>query len=113
MRAIPTAPTLVLVGLLAGSAPAIAQGSPPVAPAPPVPEATVLPGAGGPPPLSPGLDVTPPRPNEEKDGKTIVKRWWFWSALGVAVATSVVILVLADRGPFAPNTTLGNREFQP
>jgi hypothetical protein len=42
-----------------------------------------------------------------------VKQWWFWTALGAAVATSVVILVLVDRGPSAPNTTLGNREFQP
>jgi hypothetical protein len=42
-----------------------------------------------------------------------VKQWWFWTALGAAVATSVVILVLADRGPSTPNTTLGNQEFQP
>jgi len=29
------------------------------------------------------------------------------------VAASVVILVVADRGPSAPSTTLGNKEFQP
>ena len=112
MRAIPTAPTLVLAGVLAVSAPAFAQGGQPSAPAPPVPQAAVLPGASVPPPVSPGLDVTPPSPTE-KGGKPIVKQWWFWTALGAAVATSVVILVLVDRGPSAPNTTLGNHEFQP
>jgi hypothetical protein len=43
----------------------------------------------------------------------MVKQWWFWTALGVAVATTVVILVLTDGGPAAPNTILGNREFRP
>jgi hypothetical protein len=42
-----------------------------------------------------------------------VQQWWFWAALGTAVAASVVILVLADRRPPAPNTRLGNHEFQP
>ena len=78
-----------------------------------MPEAAVLPGPGAPPLVSPGLDVTQPSPTEEKTGKSIVKQWWFWTAVGAAVAASVVILVVADRGPSAPNTTLGNREFQP
>jgi hypothetical protein len=112
LRAIPTAPTLVLAGLLAVSAPAFAQGGPPSAPAPPVPQAAVLPGASAPAAVPPGLDVTQPSPTG-KSGKPIVKQWWFWTALGAAVATSVVILVVADRGPSAPNTTLGNHEFQP
>jgi hypothetical protein len=113
LRAIPTAPTLVLAGLLAGSAPAFAQGDPPAAPASPVPEAAVLPSASVPSPGSPGLDVTQPSPTEKSGSKPIVKQWWFWTALGAAVATSIVILVLADRGPSTPNTTLGNQEFQP
>ena len=113
MRAIPTAPTLVLAGLLAGSAPAFAQGGPPATPVPPVPEATVFPGASAPPPASRGLDLTQPSPTEKSSSRPIVKQWWFWTALGAAVATSIVILVLADRGPSAPNTTLGNQEFQP
>lgn len=111
MRDMLTAPTLVLAGLLAGSAPAFAQGNLPAAS--PVPEAAVLPGASAPPPTSPGLDVTQPSPTQEKAGKPMVKQWWFWTALGAAVATTVVILVLADRGPSAPNTTLGNQEFRP
>ena len=113
MRPLPTAITLALAGLLAGSAPAFAQGSLPATPASAVPEASVLPGAGAPAPVSPGLDVTQPSPTEEKNRKPIVKQWWFWTALGTAVAASVVILVLADRRPPAPNTTLGNHEFQP
>lgn len=113
MRAIPTAPTLVLAGLLAGSAPAVAQGGPPAASAPTVPEAAVLPAVSAPPSVSPGLDLAPPPPNDERAGKPIVKQWWFWTGLGVAVAATVVTLVLADRGASAPNTTLGNREFQP
>jgi hypothetical protein len=63
--------------------------------------------------MSPGLDVTHPSPAGEKTGKPIVTQWWFWTALGAAVAVSVVILVVADRRPSAPNTTLGNHEFQP
>jgi hypothetical protein len=63
--------------------------------------------------VSPGLDVTQPSPTEEKASKPIAKQWWFWAALGTAVAASVVILVLTDRGQSAPNTTLGNHEFQP
>ena len=113
MRAIPTAATLVLAGLLAVSAPAFAQGGPSAAPIPPVPEAAVLPGASAPPAVSPGLDVTQPSPAEKSGSKPIVKQWWFWTALGAAVAASVAILVLADRRPSAPNTTLGNQEFQP
>ena len=113
MRAIPTAPTLVLAGWLAAPAPALADGNPPAAPGPPAPEATAMVGAGEPPAASPGLDLTQPSSSEEKAGKPLVKQWWFWTALGVAVATSVVILVATDRGSFAPKTTLGNREFQP
>jgi hypothetical protein len=112
LRAMPPAITLVLAGLLAGPAPVLADGSRLATPAASVPEAPVLPGASAPPPL-PGLDVTQPSPTEEKTGKPIVKQWWFWTALGTAVAASVVILVLADRRPPAPNTTLGNHEFQP
>ena len=108
MRAMPTAITLVLAGVLAGPAPVLADGSRLATPA-----ASVLPGASAPPPLSPGLDLTQPSPTEDKAGKPIVKQWWFWTALGTAVAASVVILVLADRKPPAPNTTLGNHEFQP
>jgi len=108
LRAMPTAITLVLAGLLAGPAPVLADGSRLATPAAPV-----LPGASAPPPLSPGLDLTQPSPAEDKTGKPIVKQWWFWTALGTAVAASVVILVLADRRPPAPNTTLGNHEFQP
>jgi hypothetical protein len=78
-----------------------------------VPETPVLPSASAPPPVSPGLDVTQPSPTEEKTGKPIAKQWWFWAALGTAVAASVVILVVADRKPSAPSTTLGNHEFQP
>jgi hypothetical protein len=113
LRAIPTAPTLVLAGWLAVPAPALGDGTLPAAPVPPAPEAAALARAGEPPAVSPGLDLTQPSSNEEKAGKPIVKQWWFWTVLGVAVATSVVILVVTDRGSFAPRTTLGNREFQP
>jgi len=113
LRAIPNAITLVLAGVLAGATPAFAQGNLPATPAPPVPEAPVLPVASAQPPMSPGLDVTQPSPAGEKTGKPIAKQWWFWTALGTAVTASVVILVLADRRPPAPNTTLGNHEFQP
>jgi hypothetical protein len=109
----PTATTFALAGLLAGSTPAFAQGNLPAPPGPSVPQAPILPVAGSPPPATPGLDVTQPSPTKEKASKPIAKQWWFWAALGTAVAASVVSLVLADRGQSAPNTTLGNREFQP
>jgi hypothetical protein len=105
--------TLALAALLAGSGPAFAQSNLPATPASAVPEAPVLPGTGAPAPQSPGLDLTQPSPTDEKTGKPIVRQWWFWTALGTAVAASVVILVLADRRPPAPSTTLGNHEFQP
>ena len=110
MRPLPTAITLALAGLLAGSGPASADGNLPATPS--VTEAPVLPGAGAPPPASRGLDLTQPSPTQESR-TPIVRQWWFWTALGTAVAASVVILVLADRRPPAPNTTLGNHEFQP
>ncbi|HJX63495.1 MAG TPA: hypothetical protein VJ860_06020 [Polyangia bacterium] len=113
MRANRTAITLVLAGVLASSGPTVAQGNLPASPAPSVPEAPVLSVASAPSPVSPGLDVTQPSPAGEKAGRPFVKQWWFWTALGTAVAASVVILVVADRRPSAPNTTLGNHEFQP
>jgi hypothetical protein len=113
LRSIPTAPTLVLAGLLAGSAPALADGSLPATPTSPAPETTVLPSASVPPAASPGLDVAQASPTEDRASKPIARQWWFWAALGTAVAASVVILVLTDRGQSAPNTILGNREFQP
>jgi hypothetical protein len=108
----PTTITLVLAGLLVSSGPAGAQGNLPATPAPSVTAAPVLPSAGAPPPASRGLDLTQPSPTQESR-TPIVRQWWFWTALGTAVAASVVILVLADRRPPAPNTTLGNHEFQP
>ena len=113
MRAIPTAPTLVLAGLLALPAPARAESNPPAASVPPVSEAATLPGADEPPARPPGLDFPQPSQREDETGKPLVKRWWFWTALGVAVAASVVALTVTDRGSFSPKTTLGNREFQP
>jgi len=113
LRPLPTAITLVLAGVLLGPCPTFADGSRLATPAAPVPEAPVLPGAGAPALQSPGLDLTQPSPTDEKTSKPIVRQWWFWTALGTAVAASVVILVLADRRPPAPNTILGNHEFQP
>jgi len=113
LRAIPTAITLVLAGLLAGPGPALADGSLPATSAPPALEAAVVLGASAPPAVPPGLDVTQPSPTGDRASKPIVKQWWFWTALGAAVAASVAILVVVDRGTSAPNTTLGNHEFQP
>jgi len=77
-----------------------------------MPETAGLPAAAAPAPTPPGLDLTQPA-NDHSPGQPMVKQWWFWTALGVAVATTVVILVLTDGGPAAPNTILGNREFRP
>lgn len=35
------------------------------------------------------------------------ERWWFWTAIGAAAITTVVILAVAS-GPGAPRTDLGN-----
>ena len=113
MRPLRIAITLALAALLAGPAQVLADGSRLATPTASGPEAPVLPGATAQPPMSPGLDLTQPSPTDEKTSKPIVRQWWFWTALGTAVAASVVILVLADRRPPAPNTTLGNHEFQP
>jgi hypothetical protein len=126
LKAILTITALVVAGLLTNSAPAFADSGPPsadteasagagaVSPAvSPVGETTAPAAAENPVPAVPGLDLTPSAPPAQPADKPMVKQWWFWTALGAAVAASVLIVVLADRGPSAPHTTLGNREFQP
>jgi hypothetical protein len=63
-----------------------------------------------PPPTSPALSVgTTPK----AEHPSLFGRWWFWTAVGAAVAATVVIAVVSGRGQALPSTDLGNQEFQP
>ncbi|HEX7498932.1 MAG TPA: hypothetical protein VF524_01360 [Polyangia bacterium] len=93
-------------------APALAAES---APPPPSSPAAVAPAAFAPlaptqPPQSnPALDLRTPVPEQP----SILGRWWFWTAVGVAAAATVAIIVVSSRGNAPPATDLGNQEFKP
>jgi len=109
LRAMPTAITLVLAGLLAGPAPVLADGSrlahPRVCARSACPSRRQCAACS-----VTRLDLTQPSPTRRKPASPFVNQWWFWTRWGLQVAASVVILVLGDRKPPAPSTTLGNHE---
>jgi hypothetical protein len=61
---------------------------------------------------SPALDfktpVTIPAPSN-----SVATQWWFWTALGVVVAATAVVVVASTRGQAPPVTNLGNQEISP
>lgn len=52
--------------------------------------------------VTPGAAAVPPAPAPH-----FYERWWFWTAIGAAAITTVVILAVAS-SPGAPRTDLGN-----
>jgi len=62
-------------------------------------------------PANPALDLRSPTP--EDPSPSIFRRWWFWTAVGAAVAATAVVIVISARGPAPPTTNLGNQAFQP
>jgi len=109
LRAILTGATLAIAAVLAGAPSAFATENRPT-PGSAIAAPAVV---AEPPPASPGLDLTQPSPTADPPDKPLVKRWWFWTVVGTALAASVLVLVVADRHPPAPGTTLGNQEFRP
>jgi hypothetical protein len=63
------------------------------------------------PPIAPGLDLKASGPDTQPP--TILKRWWFWTAVGAVAAATVVTIVMSSRGSAPPATSLGNQEFAP
>ncbi len=61
------------------------------------------------PPTNSALDLRTPAPEHP----SILGRWWFWTAVGVAAAATVAIIVVSSRGHAPPATDLGNQEFGP
>ena len=60
-------------------------------------------------PANPALDLRTPVPEQP----SILGRWWFWTAVGVAAAATVAIIVVSSHGHAPPATDLGNQEFRP
>jgi hypothetical protein len=101
---------LLVLGALLVSGPAWAQGE--AVEPPPATPATPLPAAAPPPPApNPGLDVRTPTPEPARP--SVFRRWWFWTAVGVAAAATVAVIVISSRGDAPPATDLGNQEFRP
>jgi hypothetical protein len=44
------------------------------------------------------------------ESQSITDRWWFWAAVGGVVAATLVVILIAGRGPSAPSSTLGNMD---
>jgi hypothetical protein len=44
------------------------------------------------------------------ENQSITDRWWFWAAVGGVVAATLVVILIAGRGPSAPSSTLGNMD---
>lgn len=113
---------VALVGALLASWPAHAQDraveppplaeQPAAAPAPvpaaPLPSSAATPGA----PANPALDLQTPTPSAEP-GTSVLRSWWFWTAVGAAAAATVAVIWVSSRGSAPPATDLGNQEFQP
>jgi len=66
-------------------------------------------------PTTPGLVGTPgPGPTEgaKKQPKPLWRRWWLWTAIGVAVAAGATAAALSGRSETpVPSTALGNKGF--
>jgi tetratricopeptide (TPR) repeat protein len=71
----------------------------------PAPRPTLSPAVNGP-------DLTTPRPKSER--RPTWKRWWFWTAVGVAIAAGVTAAALSNRSDSTvPATDLGDKRFYP
>jgi tetratricopeptide (TPR) repeat protein len=76
----------------------------PAAPAPPL---TLSPTPSGP-------ELTKPRPQPESKPTSTWRRWWFWTAVGVAIAAGVTAAALSSRSDSSvPATDLGDKRFYP
>jgi tetratricopeptide (TPR) repeat protein len=77
-----------------------------------LPAAPLAPAAGASPDLSVDL-AEPPPPPQEPAARPLVRRWWFWAAVG-AVATGATISLVAwrrSRGDDVPPSELGNAKL--
>jgi hypothetical protein len=96
---------VALVGLVAGAG--LAGAQPPAA-APDIPAAPAPAEPPAPPP-SPLLSAQG-QPVAAPAARPVTQTWWFWTAIGAVVLTSVAIVVLASRSPGAPGSRLGDME---
>jgi tetratricopeptide (TPR) repeat protein len=72
---------------------AATAAAPPPQPAVPLTPSAIEP-TGPPPPLQ----LTTPPPGVSAEAAPIYKRWWFWTAVGVAVVGGTVAVIMATRG---------------
>lgn len=75
-------------------------------------EIGTIPAAPAPNVVAPGLNLNSPEPAPSPN-KPLVHRWWFWTAIGAATATVIVLVATSNRGNTPPSSLLGNQEFQP
>jgi hypothetical protein len=82
--------------------PAAPSPSPEAAPPSSAPAPAALPAAPQPPaPAAATVDLTAPQP-EASQKQPITSKWWFWTAIGAAVAGGLVALYLVERTPSPP-----------
>jgi hypothetical protein len=62
---------------------------------------------------SSALDLRPQSQMQTQPQAPLFRRWWFWTAVGVAAAATAAVIVISSRGHAPPATDLGNQEFQP
>lgn len=58
--------------------------------------------------VPPGAQLGP-APEAETE-RPITRRWWFWTAVGALVVTTVVVIAVASKDPAPPGSTLGNMD---
>ena len=75
--------------------------SPEAAPPSSAPAPAALPAVPQPAAPAAAVDLSAPQPDASQN-QSITSKWWFWTAIGAAVAGGLVALYLAERTPSPP-----------
>jgi hypothetical protein len=112
-RPVPAPPAAAPAPVVAAAPPPAPVYSPPPPPPATPPPATAPPPLDAPPPAAPPAEVHvdvavsgTPAPADDGD-RPLVKRPWFWAAVGAVVVAGVVVAIVASSGDKDPNPSLG------